>query len=192
MPISRIRKASCLELLKSFIKPEKKQSMENGNKLGKEIQEHINNFYEDYVKKNYNRKSFLELQFEKQYLALMLPKVRGESEAGAKKRYAGLVEKNGKEEIEIVGLEAIRGDWTEAAQDFQKELLNKVFHKEAVDQFIKSYIKGIMDGGMDKKLVYRKSIRKGLHEYTKITPPHVKAARLLDVFESNIIEYYIT
>ena len=165
---------------------------EKANKLGKEIQEHINNFYEDYVKKNYNRKSFLELQFEKQYLALMLPKVRGESEAGAKKRYAGLVEKNGKEEIEIVGLEAIRGDWTEAAQDFQKELLNKVFHKEAVDQFIKSYIKGIMDGGMDKKLVYRKSIRKGLHEYTKITPPHVKAARLLDVLESNIIEYYIT
>ena len=48
----------------------------------------------------------------------------------AKKRYAGLLEKNGKEDLEITGLEAIRGDWTEAAQEFQKELLNKTFHKE--------------------------------------------------------------
>ena len=29
-------------------------------------------------------------------------------------------------------------------------------------------------------------------EYTKTTPPHVKAARKLDKLESNIIEYYIT
>jgi DNA polymerase-2 len=45
---------------------------------------------------------------------------------------------------------------------------------------------------MDEKLMYRKSIRKKLSEYTKTTPPHVKAARKLPVLESNIIEYYIT
>ena len=36
---------------------------------------------------------------------------------GAKKRYAGLIYyKNGNEELEIVGLEAVRGDWTDAAR----------------------------------------------------------------------------
>ena len=72
------------------------------------------------------------------------------------------------------------------------ELLNKIFHKEDPVQFIKDYIKKIKQGKIDLKLVYRKSIRKGLDEYTKTTPPHVKAARLLDNLESNVIEYYIT
>ena len=164
---------------------------QKANQLGIKIQQHINNFYKDYVKKNYDRTSYLELEFEKLYLAMMLPKLRGK-EGAAKKRYAGLIEKNGKEEIEITGLEAIRGDWTEAAQEFQKELLLKLFKKEPLEQFIKSYIKKINDGKLDTKLVYRKSIRKSLEEYTKTTPPHVKAARQLDKLESNIIEYYQT
>jgi len=170
---------------------------EKANKIAIEIQEHINNFYKKYTKENYSRESFLELEFEKQYLSLMIPQLRmkakeGEEEKAAKKRYAGLLEKDGKEEIEITGLESIRGDWTEAAQEFQKELLNKVFHKEEITTFIKSYVKKIKEGKLDKQLVYRKSIRKNLDEYTKTTPPHVKAARQLDKLEGNIIEYYIT
>src|SRR3989344_5002570 len=178
------------------------------NILGKELQDYINNFYKDYVKTKYHRDSYLELQFQKQYLSLMIPMIRmklskkakakmkesGEEEkqVAAKKRYAGLLEKNGKEEIEITGLEAIRGDWTEAAQEFQKELLMKVFHKEEITKFIKDYIKKIKEGKIDPQLTYRKSIRKDLDQYTKITPPHVKAARKLDHLEGNIIEYYIT
>lgn len=159
--------------------------------VGKEIESHINNFYKKYVKENYSRESFLELEFEKLYLSFMIPKIRGQ-EIGAKKRYAGLIEKNGKEELEIVGLEAIRGDWTEVAQEFQIELLKKLFHDEPIEKFIKDYIKKIRDGKLDDKLIYRKSIRKSLEEYTKTTPPHVKAARQLAHLESNIIEYYIT
>ncbi len=168
---------------------EKKKAKE----LGIEIQEYINNFYQDYIKNKYHRKSYLELEFKKYYSAFMLPKVRNAKiEAGSKKRYAGLVENNGEESLEIVGLEAIRGDWTEAAKDFQIELLTKVFHEEDPIQFIKSYIKNIREGKIDKKLIYRKSIRKDLDKYTKITPPHVKAARKLDSMESNLVEYYIT
>src|SRR3989344_6424313 len=96
---------------------------EKAHSLGIEIQNFINKFYQEHIKENYSRSSFLELQFEKQYLSLMIPKIRGGKNTGAKKRYAGLIEKNGKEELDIIGLEAIRGDWTEAAQDFQKELL---------------------------------------------------------------------
>jgi len=160
------------------------------NKLGKEIQDYINSFYKNYTKKEYNRTSYLELEFEKQYLSMMIPKIRGKEEtAAAKKRYAGLKD-NG--ELEIVGLEAIRGDWTEAAQDFQRELLNKVFHDEKIEIFIKTYVKKIEEGKLDDKLIYRKSIRKSLEEYTKTTPPHVKAARQLPSLTSNVIEYVIT
>jgi DNA polymerase-2 len=174
---------------------------DKANKLAIEIQDYINNFYKKYVKENYNRDSYLELEFEKQYLSLIIPQLRMKSKKdeedkeeakAAKKRYAGLVEINGKEEIEITGLEAIRGDWTEAAQEFQKEILDKVFHKEEVSSFIKSYINKIKEGKLDSKLIYRKSIRKNLDEYTKTTPPHVKAARKLPHLDSNIIEYYIT
>jgi len=164
------------------------------NELGKEIEKQINKFYKSYVENNYSRNSFLELEFEKQYLTLMIPQVRGIKKeiTAAKKRYAGLKEVNGKEEIEIIGLEAIRGDWTEAAKDFQKELLNKLFHDEPIERFIRSYIKKVQEGKLDEKLIYKKSIRKSLEEYTKITPPHVKAARKLPKLESNIIKYYIT
>jgi len=162
------------------------------NALGLQIEEEINEFYDNYTKKQYNRKSFLELEFEKQYLSFMMPKQRGKTTAAAKKRYAGLKEVKGKEELEIVGLEAIRGDWTEAARDFQRELLLKAFHKKPVAEFIRDYVKKIQDGKMDSKLVYSKSIRKALAKYTKTTPPHVKAARKLDHLDSNIIKYYIT
>lgn len=172
----------------------------DSEKEGQNISEKIDAFYAKYVKENYHRKSYLDLEFDKLFLSLIFPQIRvkkaseeGEEEArGAKKRYAGLVEVNGREELEITGLEAIRGDWTDAAKDFQRELLLKAFHKEDLVSFIKDYIKMLRAGKMDSKLVYRKSIRKGLQEYTKTTPPHVKAARKLESLESNIIEYYVT
>lgn len=175
-------------------------SKSQAEKLSKELENYINNFYKELVKKDYNRESFLELQFAKHYLSMMIPNIRekkgkeNEEKEGkaAKKRYAGLIEKSGKEHLDIVGLEAIRGDWTEAAKEFQRELLMKVFHKESIDNFIKEFIKKVNSGKLNEKLIYRKSIRKNLDEYTKTTPPHVKAARKLPHLESNIIEYYIT
>ncbi|MBI5803735.1 DNA polymerase II [Candidatus Pacearchaeota archaeon] len=164
---------------------------QRAGKLGSEIESYVNSFYKDYVKNNYKRDSFLELEFEKLYLSLMIPKIRGK-ETAAKKRYAGLIEKNGKEKLEIVGLEAIRGDWTEAAQEFQIELLNKLFHNEPIEKFIRDYISKMKEGKLDDKLVYRKSLRKQLSSYTKTTPPHVKAARKLDKLESKVISYYLT
>ena len=160
--------------------------------IGKEIQENINDFYKHFVKKEYNRESYLELEFKRHYLAFLMPTLRSATEKGSKKRYAGLYINNGKEELEIVGMEAIRGDWTDAAQEFQRELLLKVFKREEFIKFIKDYVKKLKDGKLDSKLVYRKSIRKSLEKYTKTTPPHVKAARQLDSLESNEIEYYIT
>jgi DNA polymerase II len=169
----------------------KTESKEESDKIGKKLEKEINNFYENHIKKEYKRKSFLELEYEKCYLRFLMPKLRG-STAGAKKRYAGLIEKNGKEEIEFVGLETVRSDWTNVAKEFQKELLDRVFHKKEVTNFIKKYVEDIQLGKRDKDLIYRKALRKDVEQYTKINPPHVKAARKLGKIESSIIEYYIT
>ena len=160
-------------------------------KIGSNIESHINTFYEKYVSKNYDRKSYLELEFQKLYKAFMIPPTRG-NETGSKKRYAGLLHLKSREKIEIVGLEAIRGDWTEAAQEFQVKLLDKIFHKEEFVNFIRKYVKELQSGKLDSKLVYTKNLRKPVEEYTKTTPPHVKAARKIPNLQSSVIQYYIT
>jgi len=159
-------------------------------KIGKKIETKINDFYSKNIKKEYKRKSYLELEYEKNYLRLLMPHARG-SQKGAKKRYAGLKKVKGKEEIEIVGLEAVRGDWTEAAKIFQREILDRIFHKKEITSFVKKFISDIHSGKYDDQLVYRKQLRKGLEGYS-VNPPHLKAAKKLKDFKGGIIEYYIT
>ncbi|MFH0752104.1 MAG: DNA polymerase II [archaeon] len=156
--------------------------------VGKKLETDINEFYDKFIKKEYKRKSHLELEFEKCYVKFLMPKIRG-GETGAKKRYAGLLKDD---KIQITGLEAIRGDWTSVAQKFQKELLDLVFHDKPVEKYITKFVEDLKKGKYDKLLVYRKSIRKELEDYTRTTPPHVKAARKLEVLDGTTIEYVIT
>ena len=171
----------------SFFVVSNAKNLKDAEKIGTRLREEINKYYKKYVKEKYKRNSILEMEFEKVYSRFLMPKLRGR-EKGAKKRYAGLV--NGK--LETVGLESVRGDWTEAAKEFQQELLKKVFEKEEVDVFVKKFVDKIIKGKLDEKLIYKKQIRKDLSDYTKTSPPHVKAARKLKVLESNLIEYVIT
>ena len=123
------------------------------------------------------RTGHLELAFEKVYARFFMPEVRG-GETGSKKRYAGLVgAADGA--LELVGLEAVRRDWSGVARRFQKELLTLVFHDEPVTGFIRTFVADLRAGRYDAELAYRKAIRKPLAAYTKTTPPHVKAARNL-------------
>lgn len=170
-------------------------NLEDSKLLGKSLPREINSFYKEYIKNKYHRESKLELEFDKLFLSFLIPRTRNqndESNIGTKKRYAGLIETESTPELSITGLEAIRGDWTEIAQEFQKELLIKLFNGEDILSFIKEIISRIRRGEINKKLIYRKSIRKELKDYTKTTPPHVKAARKIHNLENNRIEYYIT
>jgi DNA polymerase II len=76
-----------------FVKTKEKETAK-AKKIGIEIQDYINAFYKAYVQKHYGRESFLELEFEKVYRKFLMPTVR-HGEEGAKKRYAGLLEKDG-------------------------------------------------------------------------------------------------
>ena len=173
-----------------FIKLDVKTN-EEAEKSGNKIQEEVNRFFQKHIKENYELKSFLELQFDKTYARFLMPRVRG-GETGAKKRYAGLAIKEGKEKIEFTGLEFVRRDWTDLSKKFQLELLDKIFHKQEVAAFIKKFVEDLKKGKYDDLLVYKKAIRKEMEGYTKTTPPHVKAARKLKELPSNIIHYVMT
>ncbi len=169
----------------------KLENYENALDLGKKLENKINSDFNKIIDKDYGVKSFLEMEFEKCYLRFLMPKVRSGT-TGAKKRYAGLLKKDGKEEVQFVGLEVMRSDWTQAAREFQQELFDKIFHKEDPTKFINEYVKDIQEGKLDNKLIYIKSLRKSPEEYVKTTPPHVKAARKLKEIKTSKIEYFIT
>ena len=170
----------------------KSEDKEESKKIGKAIEKELNTFMEQYVAENYNRESQLQLEFEKHFLNFFMPTVRGKT-SGAKKRYAGLRERDdGSTYLDVTGLEIVRSDWTDLAKEFQEQLLLKVFASEPIEDIIKSFVENLQAGKYDDLLIYRKSLRKSLDKYTKTTPPHVKAARLLDEVKSTVISYYIT
>jgi len=159
--------------------------------LGEKLEKKINLEFDKILKNKHKLKSFLEMEFEKVYIRFLMPRLRS-GKGGAKKRYAGLIKKDKTEEIQFVGLEVMRSDWTALAKEFQKELFNKIFHKKDPSKFIKEYISKLQKGKLDEKLMYSKSLRKKPEEYIKTTPPHVKAARKLKKITSSKIEYFIT
>ncbi len=149
----------------------------------KEIEKKANEFLKDYIEENYGVKSYLKLEYEKRFEKFFI---------ASKKRYVGRTSEG---EILFTGLEAIRGDWTELAKNFQKEFITQVFEgkgKKEIFEFIKEYIQNLKSGKLDSLLVYKKKITKPLSEYTKTTPPHVKAARQIKGFSGKIVEYVMT
>ena len=127
-----------------------------------------------YVDAHWQVQSRLEMEFEKLYLKLFLPSVR-HGGAGARKRYAGCVD--GRAEVEFVGMEVVRRDWTELAKDVQRQLYARLFAGQAVADYLAEVARSLRQGDLDDKLIYRKGLRKATSEYTLNTPPHVAAAR---------------
>lgn len=130
----------------------------------------------------------LELEFEKLYSELFLPAVRGGA-GGARKRYAGRLDTG---EIEFVGMEVVRRDWTDLARNVQRELYIRLFKGEPVERFLAEMVENVRAGTMDEDLVYHKGLRKTLDSYTASTPPHVAAARKSGSPPGRVVSYVIT
>ncbi|OGU65189.1 MAG: hypothetical protein A2W30_02870 [Ignavibacteria bacterium RBG_16_36_9] len=165
---------------------------ENAEGNGQRIAEDLNKYWSEKIQNGLGLKSYLEIEFEKYYRKFILTPARG-SEAGAKKRYAGLLVESasggGKETIEFVGMEFVRSDWTRLAKEFQVELYNRIFNNEETENWLREIVKKVKAGEYDDKLVYRKRLRKDVEEYTKNIPQHVKAARMLP--ETSGTVYYV-
>jgi DNA polymerase-2 len=168
----------------------KDMSVENGEAIGKKIAKELNLFWKNKLKKEFNVDSYLEIEYEKYYKKFIITPARG-ADIGAKKRYAGLLVKDGKEKIEFVGMEFVRSDWTKLAKEFQVELYEKIFKGEAVEDWIREVIQNLKSGKLDDKLIYRKRLRKEVEDYTKNIPPHARAAKLLSE-PRDVIYYAIT
>jgi DNA polymerase-2 len=135
--------------------------------------------------------SRLEMQFERLYLRLYLPAVR-HGTAGARKRYAGLVEGPEGRRVVFTGLEAVRGDWTDLAREVQRELFARLFSDRPVEAYLRGVVAEVRAGRLDERLVYRKAMRKDPGAYTATTPPHVAAARKMTQRGRGRIAYVVT
>ena len=146
-----------------------------------------------HIAEKYGVESRLELEFEKYYARFLLPPMRG-SDKGRAKGYAGLRVADGEEWVEIVGMEAVRRDWTRLAHQLQRQILDLLFHDagpEAIEQCAVEWVRALHAGEKDQDLVYRKSLRKPVAAYTRNVPPHVQAARLLPK-PRGVIQYVVT
>jgi DNA polymerase-2 len=159
----------------------------NADEKGKEIESKLNKYWNERINCDFGLRSYLEIEFEKYYTKLILTSMRGR-EGGAKKRYAGLI---GNTEIEFIGMEYVRSDWTKLAKKFQYELYLKLFKEEDYEEWIRSFVNNLFNGNLNNELVYKKRLRKSTDQYTKSSPPHVKAARLIHQ-ERGTVSYYMT
>ncbi len=101
----------------------------------------------------------------------------------AKKRYIGLTVDG---RIDVVGFEAVRGDWAEIAKELQERVAEMVLktmdHRKAIE-FVKEEIEKIRklssQGSIDiQKFVIWKTITKPISEY-EVEAPHVTAAKYM-------------
>jgi len=173
------------------------KSSENCQAIGKALALGLNDWWRETLEQEFQLASALEIQFETHYRQFLMPTMRG-SDLGSKKRYAGMIEKNGEQTLIFKGLENVRTDWTVLARDFQLELYRRVFKGEDYQDFVRNTAADVLAGKRDIDLIYRKRLRRHLHEYQKNVPPHVQAARkLLDWTGTSLqrgdwIDYVIT
>ena len=95
----------------------------------------------------------------------------------AKKKYAGLVD-NG--ELEIVGMEAVRGDWSNLARNVQIEVLRLVLEDGTPSRaklYVTDLVKDLKSAKVPKSsLVIWKTLTKRPEDY-EVNAPHVEVAR---------------
>jgi len=145
--------------------------------------------------------SYLEMEFETHFTKFLMPTIRG-SDAGSKKRYAGMVRipdsggdnfrtANGDDSdlalddtkmadryrLVFKGLESVRTDWSPLAREFQRELYRRIFLGEEYAEYLYRLVDDLRAGRIDDKLVFRKRLRRRLDDYVKNVPPHIQAAR---------------
>jgi DNA polymerase-2 len=166
---------------------------------GRALASELTRLLAEEIARDYRVDSHLELRFESHYHRFLMPTMRG-TDRGSKKRYAGVVRKDGASHLVVRGLEAVRRDWTPLARRVQLELLRRVFADEPFEAWLLETARDVAAGKLDEELVYRKRVRRELDAYGCGTgrgaPPHVQAARMLEATDSEIvtseIEYVMT
>ena len=164
---------------------------ESAKALGEELVARLNTDLADHIAKKWGVESQLELELERLYRKLFLPAMR-HGGGGARKRYVGLVGDGDDAEVLFTGMEVVRRDWTELAKRVQRQLYQRLFHDEPVEDYLDTVVANLRRGRLDDLLVYRKGLGKPLEAYTSTTPPHVAAARKARRKPGRVIDYVMT
>ena len=143
---------------------------------GHELAAALNRELAAHIRARWRVESRLELVFDRLYLRLCLPAMRHDP-AGARKRYAGLVDAPDGPRVVFTGMEAVRSDWTDLAREVQRELYRRLFDDAPIEPYLRDVVALLRGGELDDRLVYRKGLRKPPEAYTTTTPPHVAVAR---------------
>lgn len=160
-----------------FVKlPHGERVYDKGNSLAQRATEHL----QKVLRKHFNVESFLEVEFEKYFRQIFFPVLRT-GEGGAKKKYVGQIQAQGKQpKLHFSGMEFVRSDWTKLAKNFQFQLYEKFFDGEEIEDAIRETVENLKNGYHDKELIYKKRLSKKLSEYTKSLLPHVRAAKMAE------------
>jgi DNA polymerase I len=117
------------------------------------------------------RKLGLEISRNKVYVRIFFTE--------AKKRYAGLLPDG---QLDIVGLEVMRGDWAAVAKKVQENVLEIVLKQQSPDKaaaFVRKFINELRQKRVPyRDLVVWKTLTKPPEEY-EVKAAHVEAARML-------------
>lgn len=143
--------------------------------LGRELADRLNRWWRERIQSEFQLDSHLEMEFETHYRRFLMPTIRG-LDTGSKKRYAGVIDVDGRSELVFKGLEAVRTDWTPLAKQFQRELYQRVFDGADYSGYIRDEVAALKAGQRDDRLTYTRRLRRSLSSYDKQKPPHVQAA----------------
>jgi DNA polymerase-2 len=158
----------------------------DAERIGRTLVDHVNGWWRAYLQDEFGLECALELEYDVHFRRFLMPTVRG-SDEGSKKRYAGMATSaDGGDEMVYKGLETVRTDWTPLAQTFQQGLYERIFKGQPYEDYVRDYVARTLSGELDAQLVYRKRLRRGLDEYERNVPPHVRAARIADEFHARL------
>jgi DNA polymerase I len=115
----------------------------------------------------------------------------------AKKKYCGLLPDG---QLDIVGLEVVRGDWAGCAKHVQERVLEIILKEQAPEkaaEYVRTYVSDLRSKKVPyKDLIIWKTLTKRVEEY-EVKAPHVEAAKKLlkegyELFMGDKIGYVIT
>jgi DNA polymerase I len=113
----------------------------------------------------------LEIKRERQYVRVLFTE--------AMKRYAGLLPDGS---LDIVGLEVVRGDWSDLARRVQERVLESILRDKSVEKAVDNVrimVRKLKNGELSiGDLVIRKALTKPIEEYA-VRTPHVEVAKIL-------------
>jgi DNA polymerase I len=113
----------------------------------------------------------LDIRSERVYIRVLFTE--------AMKRYAGLLSDGS---LDIVGLEVVRGDWSDIARQVQEEVLESILRDQSTEQAIervRTTIRRLKNGEVPiTDLTIRKTLTKPIEDYA-VRTPHVEVAKKL-------------